>query len=257
MNNQEYLERLVFCCARVPNGVELSSDVCDAINCSMVSAMLPESHLRGQDIHSFHKNLQEIMKGDYYGLKWPEDYAHLYGKKTYPVMHHDWFLLDGKYEACDLYSFEMPNEYEMNQLNHTLANTFPEDFSLDDFPCKVEWRNGVLNDKHCAACQSIRKSIIERHIRKIVSELSAKYDFIDLALSIPKEVEPLIPHYIELIIRLSDEKCPNTKVRTSFTLLEGETIAESCQICWQSLCFSIKPMPNIDETFNDDSIAGE
>lgn len=242
MDSQEYLDRLVFCCARVPNGVRLSSEVSNYLFALMLNI---------HDLRSFNRELRGILAGDYYGLKWPEDYAHLYNENTSVIMHHDWFLFDGKCDACDLYSFEMPNEQEMNQLNHTLANAFPKDFSLDDFPCKVEWRNGVLNDKHYAACQSIRRSIIERHIRKIVSGMSAKYDFIDLVLSIPREVESLIPYYIELIIKLSAEKYPKTKVRTVFTLLDGETIAQSCQICWQSLCFSIEPMPNIDELLNE------
>lgn len=262
MDKQEYLNRLVFCCARVPIRLDLNDDIRYKINISVLNAMLSEnrssskSNLNTKDIREFLRDLNLYLSGDYYGFTWPQDYTHLIQEGKCAIMHHEWIEWDGKHDVWDFEHVELLDDSDKTRLNQYLIESFPREFDSNGDACNLRWDGDTVSDKHYAACQFIREEIIEKHICKIASGVS--FDYADLIISIPREVERLIPHYIKLIINLAAEKSPNTKVRVSFSLFDADTIAESCKVRWNYLGFTFEKVPDIDEILKDgDSIESE
>lgn len=255
MDKKEYIDRLVFCCARAPKSLTLNSDIRSEIYSSLTKAWLLDNRGRSksnttmQDAREFLGDLEIYMSGEYYGFKWPEDYSHIIQEGYIAIMHHEWIEFGGEFNCWDLEYRDGPDDVDKAKINKCLIELFPEEFDSEDYDCDTLWAYETLNEKHYAACQSIREEIIEKDICKIAKYVS--FDYTDLIIKIPESVEHLIPHYIELIINLVAEKSPNTKLRVSFSLFDGETIAESCEVRWSYLGFTLKKIPDIDDLITD------
>lgn len=222
---KDLIDRLTFCCARASDNLKLK----------------PEVHQWLED-SIFDEKCEDIMswfKAEYYALNWPIDYAHLYDIDTVVKLNID---EDSYYEGFDLLE-ENVSESDCIVIHKTLNDYFHGDLPYDNIS-KVRWdtERYEYSELFFALCQEERKKIIERHLRNIVSKFKFRGDesYLDLMISVPKEVEKYISHYIELVVRLFAKKNPNVRVRTAFSQHYSDTIAESCTVLWIYASFTIK-----------------